>query len=90
MRMVLVLGLVLLVCWAGGCPLGQPGGTVVLFFDFDAGTHNWEADVSDYSQEQADIIDFEARIDPLPDDLDTNERVTSSPAAIAATISSYS
>jgi len=64
-----------------GCPLVQPGGTVALFFDFDAGTQNWEADVSDYGEEQEDIIDFEARIDQLPDELDTNNRgyfVTSS------------
>lgn len=64
-----------------GCPFLQPGGTVTLNFDFEGGTQGWVADVSDYSEGEAEIIDFEARIDSLPDEIDANGRgyfVTSS------------
>lgn len=81
MRMAKCSGLLSLVMFAG-CPLArQPGGPVMVTVDFNDGPQGWVADVSDYSVEEAEIIDFEARIDDLPEEIDPDGRgyfVTSS------------
>src|SRR5262245_18550729 len=75
----------LLLVALGGCfgdilPPGSPR-TVTLIVDFDRGFQGWVADVSDYSESEADIIDFEARIADLPEEISATGRgylVTSS------------
>lgn len=63
-------GAVALVAIAG-CPGGffPPDGRVTLTFDFDDGPQGWVADVSDYSVPEAEIIDFDAGIEELPDEI---------------------
>lgn len=69
MRAVKISAAILAVA-TSGCPgLFQPGGPVTLSVDFDEGPQGWVADVSDYSVPEADIIDFEAAIGDLPEEI---------------------
>ncbi len=75
--------LMLMVVVTAGCPgvFFEPGGPVTLTVNFDEGPQGWVAGVSDYSEAEADIIDFEARIADLPNEIDPDGRgyfVTSS------------
>jgi len=67
------IGAVVLVAAIAGCPGGifPPGGQVTLTVNFSNGPQGWVADVSDYSVPEADIIDFEASIEDLPDEIGT-------------------
>lgn len=69
-------GVLLVAMVIGGCPgdFFEPGGPVTLTVDFDEGPQGWVADVADFSEAEADIIDFEARIADLPDEIDSNGR----------------
>ncbi len=55
-----------------GCPVTPNGGAIALTFDFSDGDNGWDAGWADYRIEDEDLLQLEAGIRDLPDDLNTD------------------
>ena len=59
-----------LLIFCGGCSQTPPTDTIEITYDFTNGALGWEADVSDYSLGQEEIIEFESEIRELPEEIE--------------------